>query len=155
MATEDDYLNAWASIREGDIPRLTAVIASAPDVINSRLGRIDRTPLHVVTDWPGYFPNGPQIAQLLIDAGAEVDARGPNQTGETPLHRAASTDDADVAAILIDAGADIEAPNGSIGTPLDNAIGYGCMNVARLLVSRGARVEKLCMQPLSGKPPRS
>ena len=31
---------------------------------------------------------------------------------------------------------------GSIGTPLDNAVGYGCWNVARLLVARGARVYK-------------
>ena len=34
-------------------------------------------------------------------------------------------------------------PDGSIGTPLDNAIGYGCWHVARLLVARGARVDKL------------
>jgi ankyrin repeat protein len=62
---------------------------------------------------------------------------------ETPLHWAASSDDLDVADALIDAGADIEAPGGSIGTPLDNAIGYGCWHVARRLVERGARVEKL------------
>lgn len=143
MATEDDYLNVWAAIREGDVERLAATLAAAPEVVTSRLGKIGRTPLHVVTDWPGYFPNGPRIAQILIDAGAEVDARGPDDTGETPLHWAASSDDADVAVVLIDAGADVEAPGGSIGTPLDNAIGYNCLNVARLLVCRGARVEKL------------
>ncbi len=32
---------------------------------------------------------------------------------------------------------------GSIGTPLDYAIGYACWHVARLLVARGARVDKL------------
>jgi ankyrin repeat protein len=48
-----------------------------------------------------------------------------------------------VADVLIDAGADIEAPDGSIGTPLDNAIGYGCWHVARRLVDRGAAVDKL------------
>ncbi|MBE1446707.1 ankyrin repeat protein [Paenibacillus sp. OAS669] len=39
----------------------------------------------------------------------------------------------------------MEAVGGSIagGTPLDNAVGYGCWNVARLLVERGARVDKL------------
>jgi len=47
-----------------------------------------------------------------------------------------------VAAALIDGGADIEVPDGSIGTPLDNAVGYGCWHVARLLVARGARVDK-------------
>src|SRR5207244_13043214 len=64
---------------------------------------------------------------------------------ETPLHWAASSDDVDVAQALIDGGADIEAPGGSIagGTPLDNAVGYGCWRVARLLVPRGARVEQL------------
>lgn len=80
---------------------------------------------------------------MLIAAGAEVDYRGPDGTGETALHWAASSDDADVAVALIEGGADIEAPAGSIGTPLDNAIGYACWNVARLLVSRGARVDKL------------
>jgi hypothetical protein len=48
-----------------------------------------------------------------------------------------------VAVALIDRGADIERPGGSIGTPLDNAIGYACWHVARLLVAKGAKVEKL------------
>jgi ankyrin repeat protein len=34
-------------------------------------------------------------------------------------------------------------PNGSIGTPLANAVGYACWNVARLLVARGATVDTL------------
>jgi uncharacterized protein len=45
--------------------------------------------------------------------------------------------------VLIDGGADLETPGGSIGTPLDNAVGYGCWHVARLLVERGARVDAL------------
>ena len=49
----------------------------------------------------------------------------------------------DVASALIDEGANVEAPDGSIGTPLDNAIGYACWHVARLLVQRGAKVDKL------------
>jgi hypothetical protein len=44
---------------------------------------------------------------------------------------------------LIDGGADLETPDGSIGTPLDNAIGYACWHVARLLVMCGARVDKV------------
>lgn len=58
------------------------------------------------------------------------------------MHYAASSDDADVAGALIDGGADIERPDGLIGTPLDNAVGYGCLHVARLLAVRGARVDK-------------
>jgi hypothetical protein len=37
----------------------------------------------------------------------------------------------------------LETPGGSIGSQLDNAIGYGCWNVARLLVERGAPVDAL------------
>jgi uncharacterized protein len=49
-----------------------------------------------------------------------------------------------LAVLLIDhGGADLETPGGSIGTQLDNAIGYACWNVARLLVARGATVDKL------------
>ena len=48
-----------------------------------------------------------------------------------------------MAAALIDGGADIDVPGGSIGTPLANAVGYGCWHVARLLVARGAHVGSL------------
>lgn len=138
-------MDAYLAIRTGDVDVLGGLLAAHPGIAVSRLGGIakGRTPLHVVADWPGYFPNGPEIAQMLIDAGADANARNEDGTGETPLHWTASSDDAEVARVLIDGGAEIEAPGGSIGTPLDNAVGYGCWNVARLLVARGARVEKL------------
>ena len=141
------------AVQGGDVEQLTRLLVAHPEVASARLVGADGgggTALHIVTDWPGYFPNGPAIARLLLEAGAEVDARTAGRGGkievpgsETPLHWAASSDDVDVAEVLIDAGADIEAPDGSIGTPLDNAIGYACWNVARLLVARGARVDKL------------
>ncbi|MGZ6697788.1 MAG: ankyrin repeat domain-containing protein, partial [Solirubrobacteraceae bacterium] len=93
------------------------------------------------TDWPGYFPNGPAVVRLLIEAGADPSAPGADGPSETPLHWAASSDDVE----LIDGGADIEAPGASIAGagPLGNAVGYGCWHVARLLVERGARVDSL------------
>jgi ankyrin repeat protein len=104
------------------------------------------TPLHAATDWPGSFPNGPQIVAVLIDAGADPNAAVEGSWhAETPLHWAASSDDVEVARALIDGGADVEATGASIagGTPLDDAVGYGCWQVARLLVERAAPVEKL------------
>lgn len=68
---------------------------------------------------------------------------GHGKDGETPLHWAASSDDVDVARALLEGGADFEQPEGSIGTPLDNAIGYGCWHVAELLAATGARIDKL------------
>lgn len=134
-----------AAIHSGDIDTVQRVVADTPGLATAPLGGPfkTRTALHVVCDWPGYFPNGPQIVRLLIAAGADPNCRDPEPRSETPLHWAASSDDVDVATALIDGGADIEVPDGSIGTPLDNAVGYACWNVARLLVARGARVDKL------------
>ena len=146
MVIEDsDAVTAVAAIRGSDLTVLAALLEAEPVLAGSRLGVAGgRTPLHIVSDWPGYFPNGPAVVALLVEAGANPNARSDNdEHGETPLHWAASSDDVDVALALIEEGADLETPDGSIGTPLDNAIGYGCWNVARLLVARGARVDKL------------
>jgi uncharacterized protein len=134
------------AVHGGDLDLVQRLLAGSPDLARVRF--VARggsgTALHFVTDWPGYFPNGPDMVRLLIDAGADPNA---TTTGagkpETPLHYAASSDDVDVAVALIDRGADLETPDGSIGTPLDNAIGYACWHVARLLAMRGARIEKI------------
>jgi ankyrin repeat protein len=140
------------AIRAGHVEAIQSLLENDPTLASARLGSKDNgsgTPLHLVTDWPGYFPNGPEIVRLLISAGADPDglttSRGSEASGpgdETPLHYASSSDDVDVAEALIDGGADIETPGGSIGTPLDNAIGYSCWHVARLLVARGARIDR-------------
>ena len=137
------------AVRSGDLDELRRLLEEQPELANVRIGESKaggwRTPLHVATDWPGYFPNGPAVVRLLIDAGADPSAPCEDGPSETPLHWAASSDDVDVAAALIDGGADLEAPGASIagGGPLDNAVGYGCWHVARLLVERGARVGSL------------
>jgi hypothetical protein len=138
------------AVRAGDVEAIQRLLREDPALASARLVSGDgssTTPLLLVADWPGYFPNGPRIVRLLIEAGADPNARTTGRAddtdpGETPLHYAASSDDVEVAEALIDGGADIEAPEGSIGSPLDNAIGYACWHVARLLVARGARVDK-------------
>ena len=143
--TDPTAVELIVAIHTGDIETLGRLLAADSSLARLRMvGRKGgtRTPLHVVADWPGYFPNGPEIVRLLVETGADPNARDPGPGSETPLHWAASSDDVDVAAALIDAGADIEAPDGSIGNPLANAIGYGCWDVARLLLARGARVDE-------------
>jgi uncharacterized protein len=137
------------AIRAGDIDALRRLLDERPELASARLQNgkgTTRTPLHVAADWPGYFPNGPAVVHLLIARG--VDPNAPivgSWHAETPLHWVASSDDVDVAVALIDGGANIEATGASIagGTPLDDAVGYGCWHVARLLVERGARVDRL------------
>jgi uncharacterized protein len=150
---EDDQvaIELRMAVHSGDLEALQRLLRDDPSLATARIFARrggSGTALHLVTDWPGYFPNGPRVAAMLIEAGADPNglttSRGtqPEPGSETPLHYAASSDDVDVAEVLIDGGADLEVPDGSIGTPLDNAVGYGCWHVARLLVSRGARVDK-------------
>ena len=138
-----------SAIHDGDLDTLRRLLRDRPPLAVARMiGRTGveggwRTPLHAAADWPGYFPQAPAAVQFLLGCGADPNVGSGGKRPETPLHWAASSDDLDVAAALIDGGADLETPGGSIGTPLDNAIGYGCWHVARLLVARGARVDKL------------
>jgi uncharacterized protein len=137
-----------AAVQSGVLDELARLLDEQPELADAQIaGRRGgwRTPLHLVTDWPGYFPNGPAAVRLLIEAGADPSAPSDDGPSETPLHWAASSDDVEVAAALIDGGADLDALGGSIagGGPLANAVGYGCWHVARLLVARGARVDSL------------
>ena len=135
------------AIHAGEVERVRDLVTENQNLASARL--VDDkggsgTPLHAVADWPGYFPNGPQIVSILIDAGSDPNiAVEGSWHSETPLHWAASSDDVEVARALIDGGANIEATGASLGggTPLDDAVGYGCWQVARLLVERGARTD--------------
>ena len=135
------------AIHAGEVERLRELMRENHGVAVARL--VDEkggsaTLLHTAAEWPGYFPNAPEIISILMDAGADpnVPVEG-SWHAETPLHWAASSDDVEVARTLIGGGADIEAVGASIagGTPLDDAVGYGCWQVARLLVERGASVD--------------
>jgi hypothetical protein len=138
-----------SAVHGGDLGTLRRMVLERPELASARMiGRNGleggwRTPLHVAADWPGYFPGAPDAVALLLFAGADPNDDTGGDCPETPLHWAASNDDLEVAVALIEGGADLETPGGSIGTPLDNAIGYGCWHVARLLVERGARVDAL------------
>jgi ankyrin repeat protein len=149
------------AVHAGDLNAIANLLAEQPGLARARFVAPDGgsgTALHMVADWPGYFPNGPAVVELLIGAGADPNyVAGPDGGfAETPLHAAASSDDADVAAALIDGGASLEARGGSIadGTPLTNAVGYGCWRVAWLLVARGARIGSLMEAAALGDRPR-
>lgn len=137
---------AAAAIHAGELDEVRRVLAERPELATARLGDDDpdgmsRTLLHVATDWPGHFPRVAETVAVLVDHGADVDARfhGPHE--ETPLHWAASSNDTDALHALLDAGADIDADGGVIagGTPLQDATAFGQWAAARALVARSAR----------------
>ncbi len=99
VSTEDPVAVAVvAAIRAGDLASLRRLLADHPGLAAARIGTegpggMARSLLHVVTDWPGHFPNGAATVALLVGAGADVHARFHGSHQETPLHWAASSND--------------------------------------------------------------
>jgi hypothetical protein len=84
-------LSVMQAVRHGDAIGLRALLGEHSGLANASIaGRSGerRTLLHVATDWPGHFPNNVATVQLLIERGAEVNARFVGTHTETPLHRA-------------------------------------------------------------------
>jgi ketosteroid isomerase-like protein len=136
--------NVTEIIHGGDTAALAALLREHPTLAGARIGDPQRgqsrTLLHVLTDWPGHFPDAAGKIAALAAAGADVNARFAGPHGETPLHWAASSDDIDALDALLDAGADIEADGAVIGggTAMADAVAFGQWNAARRLLERGA-----------------
>jgi uncharacterized protein len=81
------------------------------------------------------------MVAVLVEAGADVDAAYVGAHAETALHWAASCDDVEAIDALLDAGASIDAPGGSVGdgsgTPMFDATVFGQWAAARRLLERG------------------
>ena len=137
------------AIRTGDVAALRQLLSDDPGLATARIvgaDGVERSMVHVATDWPGCFPNVAETLRALASAGADVNARtsphpkDPNCV-ETPLHWAASSNDVVAIDTLLDLDADIEA-TGAIftgGAPLSDAVVFANWEAARRLVERGAR----------------
>ncbi|TDV47922.1 ankyrin repeat domain-containing protein [Actinophytocola oryzae] len=151
-----------------DLSRLAALLADHPYLATTRMAPTDHHPLGA--DVLGYLamlrfdsarlgltgdlPGTGAVAKALIDAGAPVDGHPGDR--ETPLITAASYGDAEVAAVLVAAGADVDAvsaadsggvPGGSV---VQHAAVFGMTGVLDLLVAAGARIESLEMAAAAG-----
>jgi hypothetical protein len=129
------------AIRAGHSDRLEQLLREHPDAPKVQIAEPGcdntRSLLHVATDWPGHFPNVAATIAILVQAGADVNARGRGRITETPLHWAASGDDIEALDALLDAGADGAVIGG--GTPMADAVAFGQWKAARRLLERGAR----------------
>jgi hypothetical protein len=150
-----------------DLPGLARLLAEHPALATSQLehwaDRACEEPLGYVTmmrfnhdrlGLPAELPGTGAIAQALIQAGAPVNGRPGDK--ETPLITAASYGDAEVARVLIAAGADIDAvsaPNSGgapSSTALEHAAVFGMTDVVDVLVAAGARIDSLEMAAAAG-----
>jgi len=119
--------------KNGDANTVRDLIQIDPALVHAR-DSDGSTPLHCAA-WKGHAP----IVSLLIDAGADVNARNQNDHwGDTPLHAAAHGNQRAVAEILIACGADLQTQNPSGKTPLAETNAHGAKAVATLLRKSGA-----------------
>jgi truncated hemoglobin YjbI len=94
------------------------------------------TPLYCVANECG-LETGPEVVCALVRAGADVNACG-GVTRATALHMTARRGHAEIARVLLDCGAAIDARDSKGDSPLQRAINCRRDTVARMLVERGA-----------------
>jgi hypothetical protein len=93
------------------------------------------TPLHA-TSRSGHA----EVAHVLLQHNADVNARSAHYFEWTPLHFASSKGHVKVVQLLLEHGADINAQSTSHSTPLKFASLNGRLEVVRLLLVHGADV---------------
>ena len=121
-----DFKSLVEAAKKGDVSAFRLAVDGDPNVVK-QTGSDGMTLLHFTA-----ATGSTQIARLLLDAGAAVNAG--NNTGWTPLHFAALQGDRDMAALLIRRGARTDV--GGVTTPLDVARQYNRAGVISLLKAR-------------------
>jgi truncated hemoglobin YjbI len=84
-------------------------------------------------------PDGGDVVRALVQSGANVNANDGVKHC-TPLHMAARRGSLEIAGVLLDCGADMEARDSLGDTPLRRSVNCDKIQVASLLLARGADV---------------
>ena len=161
------FESAVDAVITGDLPTLTALLRSAPELVRARSTRVTDLdpPLHRATlvhylsanGVEGYRQRTPknavEVARLLLEAGADPDAPAGfygDENTRTMYLLVSSTPPAEAGLqvalvdILADYGASVNADHADLRrSPLITAIVFGFPDAAEALIRRGARVDRL------------
>ena len=131
--------------RLGNIASVKAMLTRDPTLVHASMKRseylanlkqginVGDTPIYEAAAY-----NHPELVKLLLDYGADINAR--TSSGETPLHGAVAAHHLSMVTLLLDNGADINASLASGQTPLRLAVIKGYADIAELLLARRAQV---------------
>ncbi len=166
-APGSEFERAVDAVVGGDVSTLTSLLRANPSLIRERSAREHRaTLLHYVAangveDFRQVTPaNAVDVARMLLEAGAEVDALaetyggGSAQTTMNLLVSSAHPAGAGVQSllveILLDFGAAIDGVEND-SSPLMTALAFGYLDAAATLVRRGAAVKHVITAAAMGR----
>ena len=132
LLTADPELDLFDAASVGRVDRVRAILDADP----SSLGAWSSdgfTALHLASFF-GY----PEVVRLLLSRGAAPDPVARNPMKVQPLHSAAAGKHGEVARLLVDAGADVNARQDKGFMPLHAAAQNGDLDLVNLFLDHGA-----------------
>ena len=120
----------------GHTSDVLAAIDKAPELLEAH-STDGWTPLHLAA-----FFNWAELANVLIDRGAQVDSRSTNSMKNTPLHAAAAGGNTQLVDLLLKRGAKPNATQEGGWTALHAAAQSGNRAMAEALVANGADINQ-------------
>lgn len=132
-ASKDATDDLWAAIAAEDADAAIRAIEDGAK-LEDRGGEHDATPLIQATK-----RNQPRIARVLIDAGADVNAKDSMQ--DSAFLYAGAEGLEEILKLTIEAGADVTSTNRYGGTALIPASEHGHVSTVKMLIAAGVPVD--------------
>jgi ankyrin repeat protein len=163
----DTFESGADAVVGGELAALESLLRREPDLVHARSPREHRATLlhYVAANGVEDFrqltpPNAVEVARMLLDAGADVDALaetyggGSAQTTLNLLVSSAHPAEAGLQAALVDTLADHGAAINGLeddASPLMTALAFGYVDTADSLVRRGARIDNVVAAAALGR----
>lgn len=116
----------------GDRGRVEALLEGDPSLVNARSA--DGFPAAGLAIFFGHS----ELARMLFERGADVNAAAENAQRVAPVHAAAAVQDRATMEVLLARGADVHAKQQMEYTALHGAASRGDVEMAKLLLAHGA-----------------
>ena len=166
-AGKSEFERAADAVVEGDMVRLNELLEKNPDLVHERSARKHRATLlhYVAANGVEDFrqktpPNAVEIAQRLINAGAEADALAETYGGGTyqttmnllvsSTHPAEAGLQSKLVELLLDHGADVDGVSKDC-SPILTALAFGYRDAADTLARRGAAINHVVVAAAVGR----
>ncbi|HVA91972.1 MAG TPA: ankyrin repeat domain-containing protein, partial [Chloroflexota bacterium] len=121
-------MDVFAAAALGDAARLRVIAAERPDRLAASSSD-GWSPLALAAHF-----NQIETTGVLLDLGANLQARSVNDNGNTALHAALAGQSGETAALLLRRGADVNAADANGWTPLHLAAGSGQLDLVQLVL---------------------